>query len=81
MPWVLKDYTSEVLDLQNLASFRDLAKPIGALGDPKRLSEARERYSQTPEDCERFLYGTHYSCPGYVVGFHVRSHPHWMIKF
>lgn len=25
-PWILKDYTSENLDLQNPASFRDLSK-------------------------------------------------------
>lgn len=30
---------------------------------------------------ERCLYGTHYSCPGYVVGFFVRSNPQWMLKF
>lgn len=30
---------------------------------------------------ERFLYGSHFSCPGYVIGFHLRSHPQWMIKF
>lgn len=30
---------------------------------------------------DRYLYGTHYSCPGYVVGFLVRKDPHLMIKF
>lgn len=39
MPWVLKDYTSPILDLQNQNVFRDLSKPIGALGDPKRLAD------------------------------------------
>ena len=27
------------------------------------------------------MYGTHYSCPGYVIGFLVRQYPQWMIKF
>ena len=36
MPWVLKDYKSEILDLDNPAVFRDFTKPIGAM-DPKRL--------------------------------------------
>ena len=30
-PWILKDYTSETLDLNNTDIFRDLAKPIGVL--------------------------------------------------
>ena len=29
---------------------------------------------------ERFLYGSHFSCPGYVIGFRLRSDPQWMIK-
>ena len=81
MPWVLKDYTSQELDLENIESFRDLAKPIGALGDPQRLAQARARYAEAPEGSGRFLYDTHYSCPGHVIGFHVRSHPRWMLKF
>ena len=29
-PWVLADYSSQVLDLNDPAAFRDLSKPIGA---------------------------------------------------
>ena len=29
-PWVLRDYTSETLDLSKASTFRDLAKPMGA---------------------------------------------------
>lgn len=81
MPWVLKDYKSDILDLNNPETFRDLSKPIGALGDPKRLEDFKRRYAETPDECPKFLYGTHYSCPGYVIGFQVRKHPQWMIKF
>lgn len=28
----------------------------------------------------RFMYGTHYSTPGYVVGYLVRQHPEYMLK-
>lgn len=35
-PWVLSDYTSNELDLENPASFRDLRKPLGALNDERR---------------------------------------------
>ena len=80
MPWVLKDYKSEFLDLEDPESFRDLSVPIGAI-NPERLKEFRERYDETPPEMERFLYGSHFSCPGYVIGFRVRSDPQWMIKF
>ncbi len=43
MPWVLADYNSAALDLNDPASFRDLAKPVGAL-DARRLAFFRERY-------------------------------------
>lgn len=35
-PWVLADYSSEVLDFNKSSTFRDLSKPIGAL-DLKRF--------------------------------------------
>lgn len=31
-----------------------------------------------PEN-KKFFYGTHYSSPGYVVGYLVRKHPLWML--
>lgn len=77
-PWVLKDFKSEALDLNNREVYRDLTKPIGAMNE-KRLQDFRARYFEMPED--KYLYGTHYSCPGYVIGFLVRSNPQWMIKF
>ncbi len=30
-PWILQDYTSEVLDLNNPEVYRDLSKPVGVL--------------------------------------------------
>ena len=68
-----------MLDLKNPAVFRDLSLPIGAM-NKKRLDDFKSRYYELPEE-ERYLYGTHYSCPGYVIGFLVRSNPQWMIKF
>lgn len=35
-PWILADYSSEVLDFNKSSTFRDLSKPVGAL-DPKRF--------------------------------------------
>ena len=74
MPWVIKDFKSKDLDLNNPNIYRDLSKPIGAL-NAERLAEFRQRYDETPPDMDRFLYGSHFSCPGYVIGYLMRSNP------
>ena len=48
-PWVLADYHSVTLDLNNSSSFRDLSKPIGAL-NPQRLESFRLRFREMPRD-------------------------------
>eukprot|EP00039_Didymoeca_costata_P007268 m.97938 g.97938 ORF g.97938 m.97938 type:complete len:922 (-) comp13618_c1_seq2:66-2831(-) len=75
-PWVIKDYTSEKLDLENPDSFRDLSKPIGALNE-ERLAGWKKRYQEMPEP--KFLYGTHYSSPGYVLFYTVRVAPEYTL--
>jgi len=47
-PWVLADYTSEKLNLNDEATFRDLSRPMGALSE-KRAEQFRERYSTLHE--------------------------------
>jgi hypothetical protein len=42
-PWVLQDYTSSKLDLNDSSVFRDLRKPMGAL-NPLREREARKKF-------------------------------------
>ena len=41
-PWILTDYKSAELDLNNPNVYRDLTKPIGALNE-KRAKEIKER--------------------------------------
>jgi hypothetical protein len=41
-PWILTDYTSAELDLNNPDVYRDLTKPIGALNEA-RAKEIKER--------------------------------------
>ena len=60
-PWVIKDYTSDTLNLEDPNVYRDLSKPIGAL-NPNRLKQLLERYLYMPEP--RFIYGSHYMAPG-----------------
>ncbi|KAF3703343.1 Protein FAN Factor associated with neutral sphingomyelinase activation [Channa argus] len=75
-PWVIADYASAHLDLTNTATFRDLSKPVGAL-NKDRLDRLLARYSGMPEP--RFMYGSHYSSPGYVLFYLVRVAPEHML--
>jgi len=43
-PWVLADYESNELDLNNPATFRDLSKPVGVV-NPDNESDVRNRYN------------------------------------
>lgn len=75
-PWILSDYTSDELDLNDPASYRDLSKPMGALL-PERLEQYVERY-ETFDDpmIPKFHYGSHYStAAGTALHFLVRVEP------
>ena len=75
-PWVVADYTSDKLDLTSPLTFRDLSKPMGAL-DPERLASLKHRSQDLPDP--KFLYGSHYSTPGFVLYFLVRKIPECML--
>ena len=110
-PWVVSDYESRRLNLDDPSARRDLAKPVGAL-TPARLAAFKARYadveallaservgsgSDTPQrrrgcgccgggrappppptpaslllGAAPFLYGCHFSTPGYVA--------HWLLR-
>ncbi|RFU32414.1 hypothetical protein B7463_g3946, partial [Scytalidium lignicola] len=77
-PWVLADYTSEELDLDNPATFRDLSKPMGAQ-NLARQAEFVERYKSFAEmgdeNAPPFHYGTHYSSAMIVTSYLIRLQP------
>ncbi|XP_056377981.1 protein FAN isoform X2 [Hyla sarda] len=75
-PWIIADYTSSLLDLTIPETFRDLRKPIGAL-NKDRLERLQKRYHEMPEP--KFIYGSHYSSPGYVLFYLVRVAPEHML--
>ncbi|CAD7951828.1 unnamed protein product [Amoebophrya sp. A120] len=77
-PWVLTDYQSLQIDLTDRKNFRDLSKPLGAM-NPSRLRQFRERMREMPAG-QKFLYGTHYSTPAYVLYFLVRELPECMLR-
>ena len=75
MPWILRDYQSPTLDLADPGVYRDLSRPVGAL-NAERLKMLRERMAQMKSTgMPPFLYGTHYSAPGYVLYWLVRAAP------
>ncbi|XP_061352489.1 BEACH domain-containing protein B, partial [Gastrolobium bilobum] len=74
-PWVLADYSSEVLDYNRSSTFRDLSKPVGAL-DTKRFEVFEDRYRNFCDpDIPSFYYGSHYSSMGIMLYYLLRLEP------
>ena len=84
-PFVLADYSSDILDLKNAKSFRNLKKPV-SVQDPAKEQRYIETYRNLATDLQRshegvcpgvgpFHYGSHYSNTGVVLHFLVRLPP------
>ena len=76
-PWILSDYRSTEIDLEDPKVYRDLAKPMGAQ-HALRTAQFNQRYAEW-EDSEvhPFHYGTHHSKPNpnpEVPPFHYGTH-------
>uniref|UniRef100_UPI003AAC4AAA neurobeachin-like protein 2 isoform X1 n=1 Tax=Centroberyx gerrardi TaxID=166262 RepID=UPI003AAC4AAA len=76
-PWILCDYSSPVLDLEDPAVFRDLSKPIGVV-NPRHAQNVREKYESFEDPTgtiDKFHYGTHYSNAAGVMHYMIRMEP------
>ncbi|KAF2482757.1 hypothetical protein BDY17DRAFT_251913 [Neohortaea acidophila] len=74
-PWVLADYSSEELDLNDPKSFRDLSKPMGCQ-TRGRATEYKTRYKEFEGGPDPpFHYGTHYSSAMIVASYLIRLQP------
>jgi hypothetical protein len=73
-PWVIADYESSQLDLDNPETFRNLAVPIGAL-DNRRLESMIERMESSEQENDKCLYHSFYSSQAVVVGYLIRMEP------
>ena len=76
-PWILKDYTSESLDLNNPEVYRDLSKPVGVL-NKKYEDYVRQKYELFEDPTgtiKPFHYGTHYSNSANVMHYLIRLEP------
>jgi hypothetical protein len=76
-PWILKDYSSNELDLSNPDVFRDLSKPMG-VQNPAHIAEVEEKYEVFEDPAgiiDKFHYGTHYSNAASVMHYLIRLEP------
>ncbi|KAK3604703.1 hypothetical protein CHS0354_008265 [Potamilus streckersoni] len=86
-PFILKDYTSETLDLKDPSIYRDLSRPI-AVQDVASEERYKNNYQVLKQEYERrnpedpsslqvapYHYGSHYSNSGTVLHFLVRLPP------
>jgi hypothetical protein len=80
-PWIIADYESEEIDLNDPKTYRDLSKSMGNLGED-RAHQFKERYEALKANCDfneeeppPFHYGTHYSCAAYVLYYLMRLEP------
>ncbi|XP_056618979.1 LOW QUALITY PROTEIN: neurobeachin-like protein 2 [Triplophysa dalaica] len=76
-PWLLCDYTSPELDLEDPAVFRDLSKPIGVVNS-RHAQTVREKYESFEDPTgtiDKFHYGTHYSNAAGVMHYMIRTEP------
>ncbi|XP_054654691.1 lysosomal-trafficking regulator isoform X6 [Dunckerocampus dactyliophorus] len=86
-PFILRDYTSETLDLQDATIYRNLSKPIAVQSKEKedryvdnyRYLEEEYRKGIREDDpmppVQPYHYGSHYSNSGTVLHFLVRMPP------
>ncbi|CAF1245717.1 unnamed protein product [Adineta ricciae] len=76
-PWIIKDFTSQVLDLKNPDVFRDFSKPVG-IQNPKHIEEVKSKYESFEDPSgliKKFHYGTHYSNAASVMHYLIRMEP------
>jgi hypothetical protein len=77
-PWILTDYTSPTIDLNDFNIYRDLSKPVGALNED-RFDLFSERYAIAKTENDKynsFLYGSHYLPYGVVLIYLLRTFPY-----
>ena len=74
-PWIIADYGSTTFNPENPLSWRDLSKPIGAIGK-ERLRDILKRMPDLALLGERpYMYGSGYSCALTVCLFLIRTEP------
>ncbi|XP_010275219.1 PREDICTED: protein SPIRRIG-like isoform X2 [Nelumbo nucifera] len=74
-PWILADYESKTLNLDDPNTFRKLDKPMGCQ-TTEGEEEFKKRYESWDDpDVPKFHYGSHYSSAGIVLFYLLRLPP------
>ncbi|CAD8063170.1 unnamed protein product [Paramecium sonneborni] len=74
-PWVISDYTSKTIDLNNREQYRDLDKMIGNI-NKERLENIKQRAESLKQtSMEYFLFGSHFSVAAQIINTLVRIEP------
>jgi len=76
-PWIIRNYTSNILDLNNSETYRDFLYPIYAQDEETR-ENLKHKYDCFEEDQKEFRYhsGSHYSNAGFVCYYLIRIKPY-----
>jgi len=75
LPWTYINYMDSTFNLNDPLSFRDLNKPVGALGD-RRLEELSQRLSEMAQFKQvPFLYSSFAVCPLSIYLWFLRLEP------
>ncbi|CUV05765.1 unnamed protein product [Cryptosporidium hominis] len=80
-PWTIVSFNSVLNsrhDLSQSFNYRDLSKPLGSI-NINNLEMLKSRMKDLPAS-EQFLYGSHYSTPGYISYYLVRQFPEYQLK-
>lgn len=77
-PWILSQYSSDLINLDDPASYRDLSKTMGALGSEERTKTFQERFENMDlfSAIPKFHFGSHYSSPAIVLQYLLRLYPY-----
>ena len=73
-PWVISNYTSETIDLEDPSIYRDFSKPVGAMVE-SRIKILREKMNESISDDTYYLFGSLYSSSAVVEGYLIRMEP------
>ena len=73
-PWILKDYSSKEIDLNESSTYRDLSYPIYAQEEEVR-ENLKIKYESFEENEIKYHCGSHYSNSGFVCYYLIRVKP------
>jgi len=77
-PWILNDFSSTTIELNDTSYMRDLSKTMGSMGSQERIQTFLDRFGNVDpfNPVARFHFGSHYSSPAIILQFLIRLAPY-----